>query len=45
MLFPELCDNSSLHWGPLHNAFIFGTSLHIKQIKSKGNQLLIENLH
>ena len=34
MLFPELCDNLSLRWGPLHNAFILGTSLHIKKIKT-----------
>ena len=33
MLFPELCDNSCLRWGPLHNAFILGTSLHKANLK------------
>ena len=32
ILVPELCDNSCLRSGPLHKAFILGTSLHIKQI-------------
>ena len=44
MLAPELCDNSCLRWGPLHNAFVLGTSLHIKQIQRKSTFLVVLTL-
>ena len=44
MLFPELCDNSCLRWGPLHDAFILAPSLHIKQIYRKSTFLVVHTL-
>ena len=44
MLVPELCDNSCLHWGPHQNAFILGTSVHIKQILRKSTFLVVPTL-
>ena len=44
ILVPELCDNSCLHWGPHHTAFMLGTSLHIKEILRKSTFLVVLTL-
>ena len=44
MLFPELCDNSCLRWGPPYNSFILGSSLHMCKILMRSNLCVVFSL-
>ena len=44
MLFPELCDNSCLRWGPPYNSFILGSSLHMCKILMRSSLCVVFSL-
>ena len=44
MLFPELCDNSGLRWGPPYNSFILGSSLHMCKILMRSSLCVVFSL-
>ena len=44
ILFPELCDNSRLRWGPPYNSFILGSSLHMCKILMRSSLCVVFSL-